>query len=375
MLKPEVFLESLTTAGISFFAGVPDSLLKQFCGCITDMLTPDDHIIAANEGAAVGLAIGYHIATGNVPLIYMQNSGLGNIVNPIMSLASKEVYGIPMLVMIGWRGEPGVKDEPQHVHQGRVTPATLDAMEMAYVVLSDDDAEARSQVADAAEKARAGNMPIALLARKDTFDSYFPAKAPKPDLTLEREEAIIQAATATEEEAVIVCTTGMISRELFEYRAREGGKHQTDFLTVGGMGHANQIAMGIALKKPNRSIYCFDGDGASLMHMGSMAIVGNSGLSNFVHIVFNNGAHESVGGQPTVGFNINLPQIAAACGYVSAVSVDAAEAIGPAMDAAQAAAGPAFIEIRVLAGHRVDIGRPTTTPLQNKMALMKFLKD
>lgn len=375
MLKPETFLSSLTDAGVSFFAGIPDSLLKQICACITDTLPAQDHIIAANEGAAVGLAIGHHIATGNVPLIYMQNSGLGNIVNPIMSLASNEVYGIPILVMIGWRGEPGVKDEPQHVHQGRVTPATLDAMEMPYVVLSDDDDTARTQVADAVERARAGNMPVGVLVRKGTFDSYTAAKPAKPNLTLEREEAIVLAADATEDNAAIVCTTGMPSRELFEHRARTGGKHETDFLTVGGMGHASQIAMGIALKKPNRPIYCFDGDGASLMHMGSMAIVGNSGLSNFVHIVLNNGAHESVGGQPTVGFDINLTQIASACGYASAVSVDAADAVGPAIAAAQAADGPAFIEIRVLPGHRADIGRPTTTPQQNKAALMGFLED
>lgn len=375
MLKPETFLSSLTDAGVSFFAGIPDSLLKQICACITEKLPVQDHIIASNEGAAVGLAIGHHIATGNVPLIYMQNSGLGNIVNPIMSLASNEVYAIPMLVMIGWRGEPGVKDEPQHVHQGRVTPATLDAMEMPYVVLSDDDAEARKQVIDAVEQARAGSMPVALLVRKGTFDTYSATRPAMLDLTLEREQAIIQAASATQENAAIVCTTGMPSRELFEYRARAGGKHETDFLTVGGMGHASQIAMGIALKKPNRPIYCFDGDGASLMHMGSMAIVGNSGLSNFVHIVFNNGAHESVGGQPTVGFNINLTQIASACGYVSAVSVDTADAVGSAIAAAQSADGPAFIEIRVLPGHRADIGRPTTTPQQNKTALMGFLKD
>ena len=372
MLDPQEYLDVLQNGGVSFFAGVPDSLLKNICACITDKLDKNDHIIAANEGGAVGLAIGHHLATGQVPLVYMQNSGLGNVVNPLMSLASPEVYGIPMVLMIGWRGRPGVKDEPQHVHQGRVTPDTLKAMDIDYTVLSDDFEEAAKQTNLAIQNAKANNTPVALLIPKGTFGGYTFSQS-FPELTLEREDAIIKTASCMQENAAVVCTTGMPSRELFEYRARTGAHHETDFLTVGGMGHASQIALGLALKQPNRPIYCIDGDGAALMHLGAMAISGNSGVENFIHVVVNNGAHESVGGQPTVGFNIDLPAIAKACGYHTAVSVDSSQAIEKEMAAAQKVAGPAFIEIRVKTGHRDDIGRPTTTPAENKAAMMEFL--
>ncbi len=372
MLDPQEYLDILKSGGVSFFAGVPDSLLKSICACITDKLDRNDHIIAANEGGAVGLAIGHHLATGQIPLVYMQNSGLGNVVNPLMSLASPEIYGIPMVLMIGWRGRPGMKDEPQHVHQGRVTPDTLKAMNIDYIVLSDYINEAKKQTNQAIQNAIANNCPIALLIPKGTFGSYkFNQSFPK--LTLEREDAIIKVASSIEDNAAVVCTTGMPSRELFEYRARNGARHETDFLTVGGMGHASQIALGLALKQPNRTVYCIDGDGAALMHLGAMAISGNSGVSNFIHIVVNNGAHESVGGQPTVGFAIDFPAIAKACGYKTAVSIDSIEEIGKQVKAAQLVDGPTFIEIHVKTGHRDNIGRPTTTPAENKIAMMEFL--
>ncbi len=372
MLDPQEYLNVLQDGGIHFFAGVPDSLLKNICACITDKLDKNDHIIAANEGGAVGLAIGHHLATGQVPLVYMQNSGLGNVVNPLMSLASPEVYGIPIVLMIGWRGRPGIKDEPQHVHQGRVTPDTLKAMDIDYTVLSDDINEATKQTNQAIQDAIANNCPVALLIPKGTFDGYkFNQNFPK--LTLEREDAIIKVASSMEGNAAVVCTTGMPSRELFEYRTRARGRHETDFLTVGGMGHASQIALGLALKQPSRTVYCIDGDGAALMHLGAMAISGNSGASNFIHIIVNNGAHESVGGQPTVGFAIDFPAIAKACGYKTAVSVNSLNDIEKQVTAAQLVDGPTFIEIRVKTGHRANIGRPTTTPAENKIAMMEFL--
>lgn len=374
MLKPEQFLETLQEAGVDFFAGVPDSLLKNICACITDKLSAKDHIIAANEGGAVGLAIGHHLATGHVPMVYMQNSGLGNVVNPLLSLASNEVYAIPMLLMIGWRGRPGVKDEPQHVHQGRVTEATLNAMDIPYTLLSNNIETARTETIAAVELAVRENKPVALLIAKGTFDSYS-FKQNFPALEIEREDAIITAASSMEDNAAVVCTTGMPSRELFEYRARTGARHETDFLTVGGMGHASQIALGLALKQPSRPVYCLDGDGAALMHMGAMAISGNSGASNFIHIVLNNGAHESVGGQPTVGFNIDMPAIATACGYASSIQVKTKSDLTAAIAAAQKTNGPTFIEVLVKVGHRADIGRPTTTPVGNKTAMMAFLES
>lgn len=373
MLSPEAYLDVLQESGLTFFAGVPDSLLKQICGVITDRLGSDRHVITANEGAAVGLGIGYYLATGEVPLVYMQNSGLGNVVNPVLSLASPEVYGVPMVMLIGWRGRPGVKDEPQHVHQGRVTEAMLDSMDVPTFVLDETIEAAATTTQAAVAKAIAIKGPVALLVKKGTFDAYKRETDFLP-MNMEREEAIVAIADAVEDNAAVVCTTGMPSRELFEHRAGTGGRHETDFLCVGGMGHASKIALGIAMSQPERPVYCIDGDGAALMHLGSMAIIGNSGVSNMIHLVVNNGAHESVGGQPTVGFDIDMPAIATACGYISSVRVkDNVEELNQAIEQARQANGPAFIEVQVKTGHRADIGRPTKTPKENKTALMEFL--
>ena len=372
MLCPTDYLRVLGDSGVTFFTGVPDSLLKEFCACVTVTLKPEDHLISANEGAAVGLAIGHYIGTGSLPLVYLQNSGLGNVVNPLLSLASPEVYGTPMLLMLGWRGEPGKKDEPQHVHQGRVMAKMLEDMDLPFVVLSEDMVEAEVQTKAAAQQARDINGPVALVVKKNTFDKYA-APEVEADLPLGREEAIIAAAETLEDNAAVICTTGMPSRELFEFRARNEAGHDRDFLTVGGMGHASQIALGLAMSQPARPIYCFDGDGAVLMHMGSMAITGQSNAKNLIHLVFNNGVHGSVGGQPTVGFNIDMPKIAIACGYASAQRVTNKKGLHSAITMARATDGVSFIEVQVRPGNRADIGRPTSTLEQNKVAMMKFL--
>ena len=372
MLAPSDYLRVLKDTGVTFFTGVPDSLLKEFCACVTMTLKPEDHLIAANEGASVGLAIGHYLGTGSLPLVYLQNSGLGNTVNPLMSLASPEVYGTPMLLMLGWRGEPGKKDEPQHVHQGRVMIKLLEDMDLPVVVLSDDIVEAEVQTKAAAQKARDISGPVALVVKKNTFDKYSAPKA-EADLRMGREEAIIAAAEVLEDNAAVICTTGMPSRELFEFRARSEAGHHRDFLTVGGMGHASQIALGLAMAQPARPVYCFDGDGAAIMHMGSMAITGQSKAKNLIHLVFNNGVHGSVGGQPTVGFDIDLPQIATACGYVTAKRVTTKEDLQKSINSSKLTDGVTFIEVRVRPGNRADIGRPTSTPAENKMAMMKFL--
>jgi phosphonopyruvate decarboxylase len=372
MLAPIDYLRVLREAGVTFFTGVPDSLLKEFCACVTMTLKPEDHLIAANEGAAVGLAIGHYIGTGSLPLVYLQNSGLGNTVNPLLSLASPEVYGTPMLLMLGWRGEPSKKDEPQHVHQGRVMMKILEDMDLPVVILSNTIAEAEVQTKLAAQQARDIKGPVALVVKKNTFDEYAAPKAVS-DLPMGREEAIMAAAENLEDNAAVICTTGMASRELFEFRSRNEAGHHRDFLTVGGMGHASQIALGLAMAQPTRPVYCFDGDGAALMHMGSMAITGQSNASNLIHLVFNNGVHGSVGGQPTVGFDIDMTQIATACGYATTQRVMTKEDLHSAISVARASDGVTFIEVQVRPGNRADIGRPTSTPAQNKVAIMKFL--
>lgn len=373
MITPKFFIEKLRAEGVDFYTGVPDSLLKNVCAYITDNVDERHNIIAANEGGAVALAAGYHLATGKVGCVYMQNSGEGNAVNPLASLTDKEVYHIPVLLLIGWRGRPGVHDEPQHVKQGKITTGLLNVMGINYEVLSKEEAQATKQIEKAMCCIRETGDSYALVIEKDTFDSYTLQNTVKNDYSMSREEAIRIVSASLPSNAVIVSTTGMISRELFEYRTARGQGHERDFLTVGSMGHASQIALGIALQHPERKVYCFDGDGASIMHMGNMAIVGSKHPENYVHVIFNNGAHDSVGGQPTVGHEIDLVEIARAMHYEHAECVWTPEQLKEALDD-MFTQGLQLIEIRVKKGNRKDLGRPTTTPIQNKEALMEFLK-
>jgi phosphonopyruvate decarboxylase len=378
MITPKFFYDSLAAYGIDFYAGVPDSLLKNLCAYITDHADECHNIIAANEGGAMGLAGGHYLATGQIPVVYMQNSGEGNIINPLASLTDKEVYNIPVLLVIGWRGKPGVHDEPQHVKQGKVTTGLLNVMGIDYTVLSKEEDKAAKQIAKAVTYMQQTKECYALVIEKDTFEPYsLNSQLSTFNFQLSREEAIQTVAAALGDKDVIVSTTGMISRELFEYRAAMNQGHERDFLTVGSMGHASQIALGIALEKQDRTVWCFDGDGASIMHMGSMAIVAQKAPKNYVHVVFNNGAHDSVGGQPTVGLTIDFPAIAKAVGYKVVISVSNKNELEKELSILNSQrstfGGPILIEVRVKKGNRKDLGRPTTTPIQNKEALMDFL--
>ncbi len=379
MIRPEFFIGKLRESGIACFAGVPDSLLKNICAYITDHCDARHNIITANEGAAVGLAAGHYLATGKPACVYMQNSGEGNVINPLASLTDPEVYNIPVLLLIGWRGRPGVHDEPQHVKQGKVTTGLLNIMGINFDVLSKEEDKAEKQIAKAV-RALNNKEVYALVIEKGTFEDYKLQNVEKSDLAMSREEAIQTVAAALGEKDCIVSTTGMISRELFEYRVAMKQGHERDFLTVGSMGHASQIALGIAMAQPERRVWCFDGDGAAIMHMGSMAIVASKKPQNFIHVVFNNGAHDSVGGQPTVGLKIDLPAIAKAVGYKTAVSVASKEELEKELSSISQnqslmTNAPVLLEIKVRKGNRQDLGRPTTTPIQNKEALMTFLSE
>ena len=376
MIRPEYFIEKLRENGIDCFAGVPDSLLKNICAYITDHLDAQHNIITANEGAAVGLAAGYYLATGKPACVYMQNSGEGNIINPLASLTDPEVYNIPVLLLIGWRGRPGVHDEPQHVKQGKVTTGLLNIMGINFDILSKDEDKVEKQITKAVE-ALTRKEVYALVIEKDTFDNYQLSDSSLFTLhsSLSREEAIQTVAAALGEKDAIVSTTGMISRELFEYRTQKGEGHDRDFLTVGSMGHASQIALGIAMEKPDRRVWCLDGDGATIMHMGSMAIVAQKAPNNYIHVVFNNGAHDSVGGQPTVGLNIDLPRIARAVGYPHTYSVSTKEDLQDILTEIAKSDGLTLLEVKVKKGNRKDLGRPTTTALENKQNFMNYLKS
>ena len=369
MIHAAQFVESLRHHNIRFFSGVPDSLLKNFCAYLTATLPPKEHIIAANEGGAVGMSIGYHLATGNIGCVYMQNSGEGNIINPLLSLADEKIYDIPMLLIIGWRGEPGVKDEPQHMTQGELTLSLLDTMHVPYAII---DESWEQQLDNAIRYIHEHNGRYALVVRKGTFSEInIEPEYPKLHLPLSREEAITSIIKHTNTDDKIVATTGMISRELFELREHQHSGHANDFLTVGGMGHANQIALTISLQHPEQRIWCLDGDGAVLMHMGGMAIIANSEAYNLIHIVLNNGAHDSVGGQPTVGLSIDIAQVASAMGYKHTYTAKDKVELTKILSNIHSLNGPILINVLVCKGNRSDLGRPTTTPIQNKQAFME----
>lgn len=378
-LSPKAFYEALSGEGVNFLAGVPDSLLKEFCAYVDAALPPESHVIAANEGSAVGLAAGHHLATGTVPLVYLQNSGLGNTVNPLLSLADDEVYGLPMVVLIGWRGAPGVKDEPQHIKQGRVTQALIDAMEYPYKVLDDNDATAGLNAARwAVQTAAETSAPVVLLVQKGAFGKAEEKRAAADisDTSMSREDVISLVTDTLAEGTTIVATTGMISRELYEQRGIKGQSRAGDFLTVGSMGHASQIALGIALAKPDAQVACLDGDGAVLMHMGALASIGASRSGNLLHVVLNNGAHDSVGGQPTVAFDISLSGVAKACGYDAVEGpLETESDIRSAIKRLSNQEGRRFVEIRVRPGSRTDLGRPKESPRKNKALFTAHLRD
>lgn len=353
---------------MGLFAGVPDSLLKHLCAFLKDNVPDDRNIIAANEGCAVGIAAGYHLATGKVPMVYMQNSGLGNAVNPLLSLADPDVYRIPVVLVIGWRGEPGVHDEPQHVKQGKITCELLQTMGIPYGVLPTDEEGCDRLFGTCREHLEKNGSPFAIVVRKDTFSEYRPLKE-KEDYpyAMSREEAIREIA-AKERGSIFVSTTGMASRELYEIRDRNGESHDCDFLTVGSMGHSSQIALGIALNRPERRVVCIDGDGAAIMHMGGMSTIATLSPNNMKHIMINNGVHDSVGGQPTASREIDIHGIAESMGYKHVFTVRTKEELDKALECED---GPVFLQVMVRRGNRKDLGRPKSTPAENKDALMK----
>lgn len=356
-----------------FFTGVPDSLLRPLCDYLMKKYgVGEQHIIAPNEGSATALAAGYHLATGKVPVVYLQNSGIGNIINPVASLMNDKVYGIPCFFIVGWRGEPGVPDEPQHVYQGEVTLRLLEDMDIDCFVIDKGTTwgELNCQL-DSWRGLWAEGKQTALIVKKGALEN--PDKIKYSNQHTMSREAIIEHIIAVTGDSPIVSTTGKASRELFELREKNGQDHSRDFLTVGSMGHSSSIALEIALQKPNKTVWCIDGDGAALMHMGTMALVGSVSPKNLVHIVINNGAHETVGGLPTVAEKIDLVGIAKACGYKSTVSVDNSRDLDKALKTATEGHELSFIEVKAILSSREDLGRPTTTAKQNKKSFMKTL--
>lgn len=370
-MKVEKLVEII---GSDFYTGVPDSQLKALCNYLMDTYGIDSkhHVIAANEGNCTALAAGYHLATGKVPVVYMQNSGEGNIINPVASLLNDKVYAIPVVFIVGWRGEPGIHDEPQHIYQGEVTIKLLEDMDIETFVISkyttdDEVIEAMNRF----RKVLDAGKDVAFVIGKDALSTEVKVKYSN-DNSMVREDIIKHIVKVTGEDPII-STTGKASRELFEIRETNGQSHKYDFLTVGSMGHSSSIALGVAINKPYTKIWCVDGDGAVLMHMGSMAVLGANAPKNMVHVVINNGAHETVGGMPTVAAAIDLVAIAKACGYPNAVSVDTFDDLDKELVTAKERNELSFIEVKCSIGARDDLGRPTTTAIENKENFMEYI--
>jgi len=373
-IKPTDFYDQLASHGVDYFTGVPDSLLKEFCLCIDDRIPRDKHIITANEGNAVALATGYYLAQKSLPLVYMQNSGLGNAINPLLSLCDPDVYSIPMLVMIGWRGEPGVKDEPQHAKQGKVQLKLLESMDIPYEIISKDDNQFEMKISSAVETAKNESRPAVLLIKKGTFEKYSKEIQKFDDQRMKREETLEIILENLDDNAIVVSTTGKTSREIFEIREKKGQSHQQDFLTVGSMGHCSSIALGIALSKPEREVVCIDGDGAMLMHLGSLTSIASLKPKNFRHILMNNEVHESVGGQDTAAKNIDLSAIVGAMGPSKMFKAETTAELKVNITNFMTCVGPSFLEVKIRPGSREDLGRPTIKPVNNKKIFMRFLE-
>lgn len=370
-MRAEDFIEVLES---DFFTGVPDSQLKCFCDCLMNKYGIDSkhHLIAANEGNCVGIAAGYHLATGRIPVVYMQNSGEGNIVNPVASLLHEKVYAIPMIFVIGWRGEPGIHDEPQHVYQGEITLKILELLQIDYYVIDDTvSLEKLKQDYVNLRKRMEDNKSIAFVIKKNalTFDGGIHYNN---DNNLLREE-VIEHIVQVSGNDYIISTTGKTSRELFEIRERNKQSHKHDFLTVGSMGHASSIALGVAINQPMKRIWCIDGDGAMLMHMGAIGVIGSVRPKNMIHVLINNFSHETVGGMPTVVSGIDVQLLAKACGYKNIYSVDSLEKLDNVLRTIKKLNELSFIEIKTAIGARKDLGRPTTTAKYNKEIFMNSL--
>ena len=369
MPEAKNLLDCLLQCGAGLFTGVPDSLLSKFSACIMQQKHVD-HIIAANEGNAVGLAIGDYLATKRPAVVYMQNSGLGNTVNPLTSLADPAVYGIPMMLIIGWRGEPGIHDEPQHVMQGAVTLGQLNVLNIPYLIVnSDSDLE---KVKHLWQTMLLRQGPVALVVRKGAISGDWKVPEKMCFSSFKREEAIQCLVKHMPQDSFFVATTGKTGRELYEIREKLCQSHR-DFLTVGGMGHASCIALSIARHQTNRWTVCLDGDGAILMHLGASSTICTNKASRFLHVLLNNSAHESVGGQPTVADKIDFSLFSKSMGYDGYLLAQNETQLIEALRTIHQRAGTWLLEIRLTIGSRADLGRPKTSPVQNKHDVIEFL--
>ena len=358
---------------LTFFTGVPDSTFKEWMKFLSDGNGLTNRI-ACNECEAIALATGYHLSTNKIGVVYMQNSGLGKTVNPLTSLASKEVYSIPLILIMGWRGNPHEeKDEPQHKMMGRIMLPLLDILEIPYEILPDNIEGARKVIKNAKKQAEETKYASAIIIKKKTLEEYDSKNLSETNYEMSREDSIKTLLENINSTGTIISTTGKTSRELFGQRIARG-EIPMDFYTVGSMGCSASIALEVALQKPEKKIYCFDGDGAVLMQMGALSTIGSYKPKNFVHIIFDNESYDSTGGQPTNSKNVDFAQVAKDCGYTSARTVKTRNDLINSINEIKSLEGPNMVIVKVNKGARKDLGRPTSTPTENKETFTEFLK-
>ena len=373
MIDQNTLFDQLNVMGLNFFTGVPDSLLNDFCLHLVKKVPDCQHIMAANEGNAIGIAAGYHMATGKIPVVYMQNSGIGNATNPLLSLTHRCVYGIPLILLIGWRGDPAIKDHAQHKKQGELTPVLMEDMDIPYQVLDEDDTVIE-KFQWAANKAKELNAPVALIAKKAILTQKEKKQEYAESPLMNREEAISAVLDVFGKDAIYLATTGRATRELHEQIMIHGFGHEIEFLNVGAMGHLSSIGLGLAVGAPDKKIVVFDGDAAAVMHMGSLATNGRYQPKNLIHIVLNNGVNESVGGQKSSGQVINLTAIAKDCGYETIPAfVESKEDLQKAVKQLADSNHLSFLDVHVRQGIRKDMPGLKIEHQHAKNALMNYL--
>ena len=355
MVNQAQVFESLDKLGVKFFTGVPDSLLNDFCLYLVNNIPDGQHVMAANEGNAIAIAAGNYMATGNIPLVYMQNSGIGNATNPLLSLTHDCVYGIPMILVIGWRGDPSINDHAQHKKQGELTPVLMSDMDIPYEILDADDTVI-DKFTWAVNKAKEISAPVALIAKKAILTQKEKKQTYADSKLMNREEAVAAVVDVLGADAIYLGTTGRATREVHEQLIAHHIDEGHEWQNVGSMGHVSSVGLGLALARPDKRIVVFDGDAAAVMHMGALATNCRYKAGNMLHIVLNNGVNESVGGQPSAGYLIDLTTVAKACGYRTVGhAVETKEELQQIVRENQSAEMPLFIDVHVRQGIRSDM--------------------
>ena len=341
---------------INFFTGVPDSVLKDFSYVLELNKKKITNIITANEGSAIALAAGNYLSTKKPALVYMQNSGIGNAINPLISLCHPEVYSIPMVLMIGWRGSPKENDEPQHQLKGKITPSILKLLNIKFLVLNDlkDLKKIKSLITYSKYKKR----PVAFLVKKNILHlKNISKRTIQSKKYLSREIVINELLDKIKKNTRIISTTGYTSRELFQIRKNKKYKKGKDFYMVGGMGHSSMTSLGYSLNSKNQVI-CLDGDGSLIMHMGSLISTGFKSKSNFKHILLNNGAHESVGDQKIDTFKVNFKNVSKSFGYKNYYLAKNNLSFNKNLKYFLKSEGPSFFEVYIRSESIKNLSRP-----------------